>query len=138
MTAEAAFNLGVNIDHGNLVYHQYPTSFRVDVTGKKGPTPGAMSASVDGTDVDLSELVTPTICVIRNLDATNFVEVGVWDGTEFYPLMEIGPGEHYPFKLSRNLGNSYGTGTATVDTTHNLRIKADTAACNVYVGAFEK
>lgn len=138
MADEATVRGSLNIKTTNLEFRSYPTAFNVDVSGEIGPTPGAFSASTDGTNVDLSELTTPGLCVIRNLDATNYVEVGIWDGLEFYPIIEVGPGEHYVLKLSRNIGNSYGTGTGTLGADTSMRIKADTAACVVVVEAFER
>ena len=95
---------------------------------------------MEGTDVDFSELTIPGLCRLMNLDATNFIEFGIWDpeGGVFYPLGEIGPGKTYTIKLSRNLQEEFGTGTGTTGAdTNRLRIKADTAACNVLVEAFE-
>ena len=138
MSNEATVRGSLQISTTNLKYRSYPTSFQADVSGEVGPTPGAFSASTDGTDVDLTELTTPGLAIIKNLDATNYVEVGIWDGLEFYPLIEIGPGEQYPVKLSRNIGNSYGTGTGTLGADTSMRIKADTAACVVVVEAFER
>ena len=123
-----------------LDYRSAPTTFTVDVTGTKGPVPGAISATVAGTDVDFGELTQPTLCVLHNQDATNFVEYGIWDpeGSTFYPLGELGPGESYVLKLSRNIQEQYQTGTGTTgDDTNRLRFKADTAACNISVEAFE-
>jgi hypothetical protein len=117
-----------------------PTSFNVDVSGTKGPTPGAITVTTEGTDVDLSELTIPGLCEIHNQDGTNFVEVGIWDPevSKFYPLDEVGPGEKYTRKLSRNLQEEFMTGTGTTGAdTNRLRLKADTDSCEVYVGAFE-
>jgi len=123
-----------------LDYRSGPSAYNVDVTGAKGPVPGAIAATVAGTDVDFGELTQPTLCFIHNQDATNFVEYGIWDpeGSKFYPLGELGPGESHILKLSRNLQEEYQTGTGTTGaSTNRLRLKADTAACNVFVGAFE-
>jgi hypothetical protein len=146
MSNEARIQTSLNIQKSSgtiqqLDYRSSPNSYQVDVTGAKGPTPGAMSASVAGTDVDFSQLTQPTLCLLHNQDGTNFVEYGVWDpeGSKFYPLGELGPGEVHVLKLSRNLQEEYGTGTGTTGAnTNRLRLKADTAACNVFVGAFEK
>ena len=121
-------------------YQSRPTTFTVDVAGAKGPVPGSIDVSVAGTDVDFGELTQPSLCQIHNQDATNFVEFGIWDpeGSVFYPLGEVGPGETYTLKLSRNLQEQFQTGTGTTGAdTNRLRIKADTAACHVFVGAFE-
>lgn len=121
-------------------YQGKPTSFNADVAGTKGPVPGAVTATVAGTDVDFSQLTTPTLCRLQNQDATNFVEYGVWDpeGNTFYPLGELLPGETYVLRLSRNLQQEFGTGTGTTGAeTNRLRLKADTASVNVLVEAFE-
>lgn len=140
MTDEARLNLSLQITKDNLQYRSHPTAFNADVTGAKGPTPGAMAATTAGTDVDLSELTSYGWCRIYNLDSTNFVTVGIRDGGEFYPLADVYPGEFTVIQLSQFLGDSFdtGTGTATVDTGNALCIKANTASCDVVVEAFER
>lgn len=147
MANEATINLSMNIrkvdDTTDLVlldYRSQPSSFQADVTGTKGPTPGSISVSIAGTDVDFSQLTTPGLCRLMNQDPTNFVEYGIREpGTgTFYPLGEILPGETYIIRLSRNLQEEYiGTGTGTSAPTNFFHLKANVAACNVLVEAFE-
>ena len=113
-------------------YRSNPTTFLADLTGLKGPTLGCIAVATGGTDVDLSELTTPGFCFLYNQDDENYVEYGIWDGSTFWPLGELGPGEHNVLKLSRNL--DLGVGTAY----GSLRLKANTAACNVVVDVFER
>jgi len=139
MANEASIRSSLSILVGKLDYRSNPTSFNADVSTADGPTPGTISATLAGTDVSLTELTTPGLCRIMNLDSTNFVEVGVHDGTSYFPLMELLPGETFVFRLARDLGLEFGTGTGTINADVNtLRIKADTAACNVTVEVFEK
>lgn len=140
MANEATINLGFSIIKTGLTYRPASVQFRVDVDGAKGPSPGAITVSTYGTDVDFSQLITPGLCLLTNLDTVNYVEYGIYNGVEFYPLGEIGPGETYPLKLSRNLLEAYigtGTGTDAVGAS-SLRIKANTASCDVVVAAFER
>ena len=140
MANEATINSGLSINNSPLSYTAKPGSFRATVTGVKGPVPGAFEVSTEGTDVDLSELTTPAFCRIMNLDSTNFVEYGIWDPdiSKFYPLGEIQAGETYILRLSRNLFAEYGTGTGTSGPdTNTFRFKADSAALDVIVEAFE-
>jgi len=138
-------SLAIRKESGDLVTIQYsgqPTAFLGDVTGTKGPVPGAVACSTAGTDIDLSELTTPGYCRIMNQDPTNYVTVGIYDPetTTFYPMLELLPGETYVMRLSRNLAWEYGTAAGTGTTgpeTNRLRIKAHTASCNVLVEAFE-
>lgn len=141
MADEAIVRSSLQIKAGNVNYQSQPTAFKADVTGRKGPVPGAIAVSTDGTDVDFGELTTPGLCRIQNLDPTNFVEYGIWEPatSTLYPLGELLPGETYILRLSRNLQEEYlGTGTGTSAPTNRLRFKANTAACNVVVEAFEK
>lgn len=141
MANEATVQTRLRIKNGNLDYQSQPGSFTADVAGAKGPTPGAITVSTDGTDIDLGELDTPGLCRVLNLDDTNFVEFGRWDNTTevFYPLIKVLPGEGYVFRLSSMIEEEYaGTGTGTTANVSTFRAKADTAACNVLVEAFEE
>lgn len=125
-----------------LDYQSRPTAFTVDVSGAKGPSPGAVSISLSGTDIDLSQLTLPGLVAFQNLDATNYVDVGVYEpGTGvFYPVFEVGPGEVYVMKFSRNFKEQWSgtvTGTGTDAANNTLHGRANGAAVNLYVGAFE-
>lgn len=125
-----------------LQYTSRPGAFVADVTGTKGPTPGAIRVPTGGVAADMSQLATPGFCWLMNLDETNYVEYGIRDpgANIFYPLGELGPGEISLFKLSRNLLEEYfgGTGTGTTSPGNQFWFKANTAACNVRVEAFER
>ena len=77
MANEVSVQAAITIASGNLNYRSNPTSFTADLTGAFGPTPGALTISTDGEDIDLSELTSPGWCIIRNIDATNFIEWGI-------------------------------------------------------------
>lgn len=139
MANEAQIYSNLAITSGELQYQSLPAYFNADVAGSKGPAPGAFLADTTGTKVDLSELTTPGLCRIVNLDPTNYVTVGLYDPdtTTFYPLMELLPGESYVFRFSRDVGLSYGTGTGTNDSDAEVHVRGNVAACNVSVEAFE-
>ncbi len=126
-----------------LDYRSNPTAYTVDVTGTKGPTPGAITVSTAGTDVDLSELTTPGLARISNVSVLGFMEIGLWDPefSRFYPLLEMDPGESQVVKLSRNIEEEFGTGAGTGvigANTNRLRLKAIGQAGVALVEAFEK
>lgn len=140
MTREIRFNYGLQIDKDNLHYRPAAIQFSADMDTASGPTPGVITATTHGTTVSFAGITTPGVCTITNLDATNYVEVGIWDGASFFPLMEVLPGESWPLRLSRFLGSEYGTstpGTAT-QTGNVLRVRAHLASCKVVVSAFNK
>lgn len=113
-------------------------NFRFDAEGdNKGPSPGALTIPTTGEDVSFIELSNPGPCRITN-KGTSYVDVGVWDGIEFMPLFEIGPGESYVNKISRNLGKSYGLGTGTTDSGNTMRLKSYSGAVIVSVEAYNR
>ena len=124
---------------GQVIYMSPNQSFLVDMTGKKGPAPGAITVPVDGVLIPLTAFTVPGVGEIRNLDITNYIEVGLSDGVEFYPMLEVGPEEHYPIKLSRNILKAYGTGsgTGTLDSL-NLWARAYGGACEAVFAFFER
>ena len=124
-----------------MIDYQSRRAFSADVTGTKGPTPGALTIPVGGKVVSFEELSTAGFCMLHNLDTTNYVEYGIRDpdSDRFYPLGEIGPGETYILKLTRNLNEEYiGTGTGTSSPGNQFFMKANTADVVVSVECFER
>ena len=123
----------LTINNGNLVVPPIPFNFVAAQSLAIGPTPGSVLATKQGTNVNLSVLVQPGVCTITNLDTINYVEIGVWDPitNEFYVLLEALPGETWPMRLSRFLGEDIGTGSGTTPggTGKQLRIKGIGGAC---------
>lgn len=140
MADEATINSGLQIFTGNLQYQSRPTAFKADVTGAFGPTPGAITVTTTGTDVDLSKLTSPGLCWVQNTDATNYVQLGVYntDQSEFYPIIRLLPGECYTFRLDPDVNKEYaGAGTGTTSEHNTLRLKAANASCIIRFEAFE-
>jgi hypothetical protein len=134
MANEATIRAGLSIRKAKLDYRSNPQQFTATVNGNSGPTPGAVTAATTGTTVNLSQLTAMGgLCLVMNLDSTNFVEYGVYNGATFFPLGELLPGEFSVIRLSRNLQHGE-TGTATIN---SLRLRADTAPCRVLIEAFD-
>jgi len=144
MANEATINSYLQIKKGNLDYSSRPTSFKATVTTEAGPSPGQVTVTQAGVNIDLTEITVPGgFCRIQNIDSvtssTNYLEVGIWDGSSFYPLMELLQGESYVFRLARNLGEEFGVGTGTTGAGINtLRLKAFSASMSAVVEAFNK
>lgn len=144
MSNEATVRVSLSIrkvsDGIVLLDYSRTAGYQEDVTGTKGPSPGAIAVSTDGVAVDLSEITTPGWCWFHNQDGTNRVTVGIRDPDSgyFYPMLDLLPGMRYPVYLSQDLLEQYeGTGTGTGTVNNQLWIKAFTAACNVLVEVFE-
>ena len=144
MSREATVTISLRIKKDNLNY-SHSQQFRADINGSTassgGPTPGSLLVPVDGVTVDLSELVSPGLIEMQNLDPDNYVEWGLMVSGVFRPLGELRggtPAEGAIFRLSRNLGEEEavpGTGTSTP--TNVLYLRANTAPCQVIVNIFE-
>jgi hypothetical protein len=124
MANELTINGSYNINKGGL---QVSDSFsdRIDVTGTFGPTPGAVAVGTGatGTAIDLSGLTTGGVIKVTNFDSTNFITVGIYDGsTTYYPLVKVAALKSVIFYLA---------------TITNVRAKADTATVNASFEAYE-
>ena len=130
MTNEFTIKSGLTLSNGSLTHQTYTNSFQCDQTTKNGPTPGAISVTTSGVTVSLSQLTTPGIVVMRNLDATNYVRWGLYISSTFYPCGKIKPGEQYVFRLASDILTA-NSGAAV------LRMVANSATCIVKVEAFD-
>jgi len=138
MANEAVLQVGLRIQKGNLSYQSLPQSFTATVTGSKGPTPGAITVTTAGVNVDLSGLTTPGLCRLMNLDSTNVVEWGVHDGSIFHPVGEMLPGESYVIRFSRNLLEEEDVpGTGTTADINAFMLRAVGGSCICLVECFE-
>ena len=139
MADEAQLHISLmiqNVTNSELEYQSRPTSITADVgSGAWGPTPGIVSATTAGVEVDLTEITAMGgLCFLHNLDPTNYVTYGVLDsdGSTFHELGELLAGEFTVLRLSRNIGDGSGTDY------ESLFLKANTATCRVRVEAFDK
>lgn len=139
MANEASIRSSLQIKTGNIDYRSFPTAFNADVAGAKGPSPGAIAVAITGTDIDLGELTHPSLCALHNIDESNTIEVGIWDGVSYYPMLDLLPGEGYCIRLSAQLTQEYGAvGTGTTGAGINtLRARSRPAAGKLVVEAFE-
>lgn len=148
MSNEAQIQSQLAINVGNYSWQCLPGSFNADVSayGAAGPTPGSVLATLSGTLIDLSKIITPGgLCSIQNSDLTNFVEIGMYDPdvSKFYSFMELLPGEQWVFRLARNYDNEYGAGTGTTGSGVNYYARVDPSqpsgtTAMVVVSAFNK
>lgn len=127
----------LQVNKGNIFYRNSRTTFLADLNTASGPKPGGLTIPTTGLSVDFSGLITPGFGVIINYDTVNFVEYGIYDGSRFFPIHEVGPGEVYPFKMARNFGGEF-SGTGTPSDVDLMRIQANTASVEVFLGVFER
>lgn len=129
MANEAKMTCSLSINKGNLNYQSRPGQFQADVAIGKGPTPGAFTVTSSGTDADLSELDTPGLYRMQNLDDVESIEWGIWDGASFVGVGLLLPGETFIGRLSAEF--SIGT------TSNVLRFFSSGDPCDVLLEVFE-
>jgi hypothetical protein len=149
MSNEASIQVGLRISkndaNGVLTYASIgPNGFTANVTGTKGPVPGAITASIYGTDVDFSQLTVPSWCEVYCMGPRYGFDLGIFDPNpgRFYPMMTLYPGEKTVFRISDLLGEypgGSGSGTGTIDSDAvRIRARGRGGAALAYIGAFEK
>jgi len=131
MANEIQIRSSIRIRNGAQDYNPQPTTFSADQSVQGGPTPGQITIGVLGyEDVDLSELATPGVIRIQNMDTAEVIQYGV--DTLYFG--EVLPEEFYILRLSRYFRQqASGTGTAGVGA---LRIWG-AVGTKVVVEAFE-
>ncbi len=137
MANEIQLRHSLVIANGPYQYISAATAFNADQLVAGGPTPGTIAVSLAGIDVDLTQLTTPGMCRITNLDTpgtgnTNYITYGMHIQASgiYIPLGEILPGEFYQMRLYRFLGAFSGTGTGSGG---KLHLRAVGLAVNVEV-----
>lgn len=120
MANEITVTTGITVRKGNLLFNEQSSSLTFDQTGVGGPTPGMLNVGTTEESTAFPELTNEGWVYMRNLDLTNYVQwgfaTGVYGG-------RMHAGEPALFRLEPGL---------------TLYLKANTAACNVLVYAFEK
>lgn len=74
-------------------------NFNFDVSA----IPYASGAQTIGTSYEaiaIGDVATAGVAVFKNLDATNYVEIGVEVSAAFYAFAKLKPGEAYPIRLA--------------------------------------
>lgn len=123
-----------------LIDEDHTATFNMNMGDRLGPAPGLQRIPTTGKDIDLSELNVPGPCFIKNMDQTNFVTYGIKEPAtgKFYPWGDLRPGEASLFRFSKYLGEEFiGIGTGTDPTPNTVHFMANTAAVQVYIGAYE-
>tara|TARA_R110000824_G_scaffold172434_1_gene350265 strand:+ start:5554 stop:5979 length:426 start_codon:yes stop_codon:yes gene_type:complete len=140
MANEARINSSLSINNGSLKYRSGGGAFNADVAGAFGPVPGAITATTQGVDIDLSSLIAPGLCQVTNLDSANAVKIGRYDSDNllFFPFLYLLPGETFTFRLDSDIEDEYsGTATSTTSGSTTLRAKGVNSSVDIFFGAFE-
>lgn len=146
MAQQAQVTLQLSWINGNNQFRASNTRYTKDLSKAPaaGPYPGGLKAQTSLTLVDLSQLdgMVLGICYLWNFDTVHDVYYGAYDPERGIALLpfKLGPGCGAVVELSPLLSEEAtpGTGTGSVlpGAKVRLALKADIAACQVFVGAF--
>ena len=93
MADEISYTAKLAVTKSNLSYTR-TVSDAVDMTGSthNGGSP-SIPITTAGTALALGDVTTPGWAFFRNLDATNFIEIGIQQGGVFYPFLKLKAGD---------------------------------------------
>jgi hypothetical protein len=95
ITVTSSFKL----ENGNDSYTR-TVSYNADQSSVGGPSPGVLLIGTSHEAVAPTDLSILGWAIFKNLDTTNYVEIGVEVTGAFYPLLKLLPGEQVQVRLS--------------------------------------
>ena len=112
---EISTTLRLKISNGGFKTERNQGTVNIDqaTLGSQG---GVQNIGTTAELVALGDVATVGYAYFANLDATNFVQIGIDVAATFYPVIKLNPGEGQVFRI---------------DPAATLYAKADTAACNL-------
>jgi hypothetical protein len=116
--------VGVNLScvNGNFISNQDYTK-EVDQATEGGGNPGTISVATAYAQISgLADMTNEGYCIARNLDSTNYLEIGVEVSAAFYPLIKLKAGEISVFRLTPGV---------------SVFARANTAACRLHFWCLE-
>lgn len=91
MANEGTISIRLSVAKSNLIIRKDDQiSFSVAATPYAG---GAQSIGTTYELLTMGDVATAGYGFLKNIDATNYVEVGIVTGATFYPLLKLLPGE---------------------------------------------
>lgn len=125
MANEISIQFSGSIKNGNLYDKFGPESgnFKLDQATVGGPSPGMISVGTSEEVITFTDITAPTLVVMTNLDATNYVEYGPTSAGALVNFGKLLPGGK--------------PNVVTLTTGVTLRMKANTAACKVLIKGYE-
>lgn len=117
MANEITVSQGLSCLNGNFNLPNIGGSFTHDQTTAGGGLPGFQAIGTSHESISTSDLTAVGWAIFKNLDDTNYVEIGLDVAATFYPLARMNAGEMAgPFRIATGV---------------TLYARANTAACNI-------
>jgi len=123
MADEINYNAQINIRKGNLTEAFSPGSISIDLASALGDG-GVQSidhsgSSAQGEAFGVTDVTNGGVFFFRNLDETNYVEIGIQVSSTFYPFLKLLAGEYAVGRIGT--AAPYGrANTAAVDVQYRI------------------
>lgn len=117
MSNEITISQGLSCRNGTFVQPNIGGSSTADQTTAGGGLPGFQTIGTSHEAIDTSDLTAVGWAIFKNIDGTNYVEIGLDVSSTFYPLARMNAGEMAgPFRIAAGV---------------TLYARANTASCNI-------
>ena len=113
MADEFSMTSSIQLTNGNDSFSS-TARFNADQSAVGGPTPGVLSIGTTHEAISTNELTNKGWAVFKNLDDTNYVEIGLEVSSTFYPLVTLLPAEQAQVRLSPSVTVNAQANTAEV------------------------
>jgi len=121
MANEITVSGNLSCDNGGFKFSTREGSIRVTQTAQGGGGPGVVSVTTSDATVALANVSTPGYLFVKNLDSTNYVEIGPTSGG-IVPFIRLRAGEFAVFRVAASA---------------TIRAQANTATCKVLFACLE-
>ena len=99
MANEISVTSTFSITNNNLTYSS-SESFNADQSIQGGPSNGTQQIGTTHETIGVTDITSLGWAVFKNLDNTNYIEVGVDVSATFYPFLRLLPGETVVVRVS--------------------------------------
>lgn len=121
MANEITLTLGLQLINSNLraTYPQIASQYTQTTAGMSDQV---ITVGTSEEDISFTDITTPGVCVLHNLDSTNFVKYGPKSGGSMVEMGRLKPGDKQVIRFGSSV---------------TLRMVADTASCKVRIMCLE-
>lgn len=117
MANEISVSGSLSVTNGKFKYQSPQSgSLKFDQTTAGGGNPGTVNIGTSDEVISLGDISTPGWCWMKNLDDTNYVDIGPTSAGAIVPMIRMEAGETAgPFRLNPSLTLRGQANTAAVD-----------------------
>ena len=116
MANEITVEVALTCTNGNLVVPR--KGYNISITQSSAlrqATTQIVGTAAGGEAVLLGDITTAGCFIARNLDSTNYVELGIQNGGTFYPLLRLNAGEAMVARFAQSITPYARANTANVN-----------------------